>query len=45
MTRHPTAALGVKTSFVVVETGKRVERRNLIVLAFEGDRISLRADF
>jgi hypothetical protein len=38
-------ALDVKTSFVVVETGKRVERRNLWVLGFDGDRISLRADF
>jgi hypothetical protein len=45
MVSDHSVALDVKTSFVVVETGKRVERRNLIVLAFEGDRISLRADF
>jgi hypothetical protein len=45
MTTGRTVALDVKTSFVVVETGKRVERRNLWVLGFDGDRISLRADF
>ena len=45
MTSDHTVALDVKTSFVVAETGKRVERRNLIVLAFENRRIALRADF
>jgi ketosteroid isomerase-like protein len=40
-----TVALDVRTSFVDVETGKKVERRNLWVLSFDGDRISLRADF
>jgi hypothetical protein len=45
MTAGRNVALDVATSFVGVESGKRVERRNLIVLTFEGDRISLRADF
>lgn len=45
ITSDQTVALDVKTSFVVVKTGRRVERRNLIVLAFDGDRIALRADF
>jgi hypothetical protein len=38
-------ALDVKTSFTVVATGERVERRNIFVLSFDGDRIELRADF
>lgn len=45
MTSGHNVALDVTTSFVVVETGKRVERRNLVVLTFDGERISLHADF
>ena len=45
MTAGRNVALDVASSFVAVESGKRVERRNLIVLTFDGDRISLRADF
>ena len=45
VTSGKNVALDVATSFVVVETGQRVERRSLFVLVFDGDRISLRAEF
>lgn len=45
MTAGRSVALDVAASFVVAESGKRVERRDLIVLTFEGERIALRADF
>jgi len=45
MTSGNKVALDVATSFVLVENGKRVERRNLFVLVFDGDRIALRVEF
>jgi ketosteroid isomerase-like protein len=45
MTSGRNVALDVTTSFATAESGKRVERRNLIVLGFDGDRIAVRADF
>jgi ketosteroid isomerase-like protein len=45
MTSGNKVALDVATAFVLVETGQRVERRNLFVLVFDGDRIALRVEF
>ena len=45
MTSGNRVALDVATTFVLVETGRRVERRNLFVLVFDGDRIALRVEF
>jgi len=45
MTSGRNVALDVTTSFRAAESGERVDRRNLIVLGFDGDRIAVRADF